>query len=76
MMLRRGTRARFNLTDGTTVEGTVQRAVRLWRWGWKISRPVVDTAAGPIEAQGTIYVARQYVTFVQALHVETTNSEA
>jgi hypothetical protein len=73
MRIRRGTRARFNLIDGTTVEGTVQTG---WAWwAWRITRPVVDTPAGPVDAHGVIYVVRRHVVFVQALHIEADGGE-
>ncbi|WNM27544.1 hypothetical protein RN607_00660 [Demequina capsici] len=73
MFLPRHARARFNLVDGSTIEGTV-RSRWTW-WGWRLSRPVVQTGAGPIEAEGFFWVARRHVLSIQVLHIEAESSE-
>lgn len=68
MWLRRGSRARFNLTDGTTVEGVVQR--RFNPFAWRLIRVSVQTPTGPTDAVGVFIVPKWRVTFIQLLHVE------
>lgn len=68
MWLRRGSRARFNLTDGTTLEGVVQRRLNLL--SWRLVRVTVHTTAGTTEAVGVFVVPVWRVSFIQLLHVE------
>lgn len=68
MWLRRGSRARFNLTDGTTLEGVVQRRINLL--SWRLVRVTAHTPSGPAEAAGVFIVPKARVQFIQLLHVE------
>lgn len=68
MQLRRGTRARFTLLDGTTLEGTVR-----WSWMWstvRISRVHVNSAAGAQLIAGTVLIPKRSVVFVQVLFID------
>lgn len=68
MRLRHGTRARFTLADGSTLEGTVQRA---WQWkAWRLAKVQALTSTGAASAAGRFIVPKRAVLFVQVLHVE------
>lgn len=65
--MRRGTRARFTLTDGSTCEATVRFS---WSWfSWKLADAVFhDQRTGePIPADGYLMVPKRSVLFVQVV---------
>ena len=65
MRIKRGTRARFNLTDGSVFEGTVRFCWYLFCW--KISDVVTYDVRtdSESEAQGWLLVPKRSVLFVQ-----------
>lgn len=63
MKLKRGTRARITLTDGTTLEGTV-RFTFSW-WTWRLSEVEVHARQGSVTAAGYFLVPKRSALFVQ-----------
>lgn len=64
MYIKRGTRARFNMTDGSALEGVVQFSWSLT--SWKITKVHVHTPHGMTEAGGDhMIVPKRHVTMVQ-----------
>lgn len=65
MYLKRGTRARFNFTDGTCIEGTVQFS---WSWNsWKVTETDLLSREGSVRAEGYQILAKRHIAMVQVM---------
>jgi len=65
MRIKRGTKARFTLTDGTTLAGIVRFS---WGWfSWRVTEVTFyDARTGePVAADGYFIIPKRSVRFVQ-----------